>query len=353
MKKKNAPAGLSRREFIRKTSLSTIGLTLIGSLPSRLNGESIYHQSPKSRIVLVRNSNVIDENGIVDQALLSNMLREGLSRFGGEKSYLEFLRKKFTPQETIGLKINTLGLNSIAGTTLTNHFGAFTAALIDNLKEAGIKEENFIIWDRSEEELISAGLQVQKEKGKTRVLGCVDSRRGDGGTGYTNEEYPVGSEKTRLAKILTEYCTTIINIPQLKTHGNAGFTGALKNHYGSINNARDFHANNCTDPGIPEINLIPEIRNKQRLIITNALLGVFNGGPRWERKSMWPYGGILIGTDPVAMDTIMLGIINEKRVKEGLSPVNDNVARHIRISKELGLGTNDPAEIELIEIDLK
>lgn len=352
MKKKKSSAGLSRREFIKATSISAAGLSFLGALP--LNVRKVINYNPggiKSRIVLVRNPQVINQEGIVDTSLLYEMLEKGILKYSDEKSAANFWKNNFSKKEIIGLKVNTLGLNSIAGTTLINHFDAFTKTIIESCKKAEIPENNFIVWDRSEEELISAGFTIQKEKGKTRILGCVDSRRGDTGIGYTNEEYPVGNKKTGLAKILTEYCNTIINIPQLKTHGNAGFTGALKNHYGSINNAREFHSNNCTDPGIPEVNLIPEIRNKQRLIITNALMGVYNGGPRWERNYMWPFGGILIGTDPVAMDTVMLGIINEKRIKEGLSPVNENVARHIRISKEFGLGTNDLEQIELIVID--
>lgn len=353
MKKKKSTAGLSRREFIKATSISAAGLSFLGALPS--NFKKVLDINPggvKSRIVLVKNPQVINQEGIVDSSLLSEMLEKAIMKYSDEKSAANFWKNNFSINEIIGLKINTLGLNSVAGTTLTNHFDAFIKTIIESCKKAGIPENNFIVWDRSEEELISAGLKIQKEKSKTRVLGCVDSRRGDTGIGYTNEEYPVGNKKTGLAKILTEYCDTIINIPQLKTHGNAGFTGALKNHYGSISNAREFHSNNCTNPGIPEINMLPEIRNKQKLIITNALMGVFEGGPRWERKSMWPFGGILIGTDPVAMDTVMLGIINEKRIKEGLSPVNENVARHIRISKEFGLGTNDIEQIELIEINL-
>lgn len=351
-KKNNNSSGLSRREFIKATSISTIGLSFLGAMPSGLRESLTSNVLSKSRIVIVRNPKVVDENGIVDSALLKEMIQAALEKFGGEKSYSEFLRKKFTPNETMGLKINTLGLNSITGTNLTDHFSAFTTAIMDNLKDAGIKDENFIIWDRSEEELKSAGLQIQKEKGMVRVIASVETRRGEGGIGYTNEEFAVGEKKTQLAKILTEMCSTIINIPVLKDHGNAGFTGALKNHYGSISNAREFHSNNCTAPGIPEINMIPEIQNKQRLIITDALMGVFNGGPRWERKFMWPFGGVLVGTDPVAMDTVMLNIINEKRKSEGMPAISENVTKHIRLSKELGLGTNDMNEIDLVEINI-
>lgn len=342
---------ITRRKFIKATSVSAVGFSLLGALPlnikERLNQE---YSRIKSRIVLVRNPNVINEEGIVDSNILLDMLEKAIMRYSGEKSAANFWKNNFVKDKTIGLKVNTLGLNSIANTTLINHFTAFTDAVIESCKKAGINQDRFIIWDRSEEELISAGYKIQKEKGSVRVLGCVESRRGDGGIGYTEEEFSVGDKKTRLAKILTDMCDSIINIPLIKDHGQSGFTGALKNHYGSINNAREFHANNCTSPGIPEVNAIPMIQKKQKLIIANALSCVFNGGPRWDRKFIWNYGGILIGTDPVAIDTVMLNIINEKRGLEGLSPISDNIARHIKLANELGLGTNKLNEIDLIEI---
>lgn len=343
--------GITRRNFLKAASLSAAGISFLGALPANLRDRIVQESSRiKSRIVLIKNPDVINSEGIVDTSLLTDMLEKAIIKYSGEKSASNFWKNNFSGDKTIGLKVNTLGLNSVANTTLTNHFDAFTKSIIESFGKAGIREDRFVIWDRSEEELISAGYKIQKENGKARVLGCVDTRRGDGGIGYTEEEFPVGEKKTRLAKILTDMCTSIINIPLIKDHGTAGFTGALKNHYGSINNAREFHGNNCTSPGIPEVNKIPVIRQKQRLIITNALSCVFNGGPRWDRKFMWNYGGILIGTDPVAIDTVMLNILNEKRKVEGMLPISDNVGKHIRLSKELGLGTNDMNEIDLMEI---
>jgi len=353
--KKNSKrnSGLTRRDFLKATSISAAGLTFLGSFPINIKEQlSQEYSRIKSRIVLVRNPNVINEEGVVDLNILIDMLEKAIMRYSGEKSATNFWKNNFVKDKAIGLKVNTLGLNSIANTTLTNHFTAFTDAIIESCRKAGINQDRFIIWDRSEEELISAGYKIQKEKGSLRVLGCVESRRGDGGIGYTEEEFSVGEKKTRLAKILTDMCDSIINIPLIKDHGTAGFTGALKNHYGTINNAREFHSNNCTSPGIPEVNIIPIIRKKQKLIIANALSCVFNGGPRWDRKFMWNYGGILIGTDPVAIDTVMFNIINEKRKSEGLSPISENVAKHIRLSSELGLGTNNMNEIDLLEINL-
>lgn len=341
---------LTRREFIKKSSVSALGLSLLGSIPATLASETINQTiTGKSKVVLVRNTKVISPEGIVDNDILSSMLDTAITNYSGDSPSI-FWPKIFSPKDIIGLKVNTLGLNQISGSSLTNHFSAVTNVIIQSCKEAGIKEENFIIWDRSNEELTSAGYQIQNELGKTRILGNV-SRSDGSAIGYSDKEIKVGDKSTYLAKILTDMCTCLINIPLVKDHGIAEFTGALKNHYGTINNAREFHSNNCTNPGIPEINLIDTIKSKQKLIIADALLGVFNGGPRWDRKFMWPYGGILVATDPVAIDTILFNILNDKRKSEGLAPINDSTARHIRLSAEAGLGKNNLNQIDFLEIN--
>jgi uncharacterized protein (DUF362 family) len=143
----------------------------------------------------------------------------------------------------------------------------------------------------------------------------------------------------------------MINIPVLKDHGVAGITGSLKNHYGSIDNPRQFHGNGCTGPGVPEINAIPVIRRKERLIVCDALLGVYNGGPRWKRPYIWPYGGLIVGTDPVAVDSVVLGLLDEKRQSEDMERLGHR-ARHIQAAQELGLGNGDSSRLQLVQKEL-
>jgi len=48
----------------------------------------------------------------------------------------------------------------------------------------------------------------------------------------------------------------------------------------------------------------------------------------------------------------MLSIINEKRKSENINPLSEYVTRHINLSAQLGLGTNNLDEIDLVKIDL-
>jgi uncharacterized protein (DUF362 family) len=254
------------------------------------------------------------------------------------------------PEDTVGLKINTLGLMSILDTPLVSHYVAMNAALVNGLKAAGVPESKMIVWDRTDEELVNAGLSVHKEAGALRVMG-TDEKRSVSGTGYGKKAYPVGRISSRVSRILTEQCTACINIPLLKDARGAGVSASLKNHYGTIDNPRDMHESHCTNPGIPEVNTIPVIREKQRLIICDALMGLYDGGPWWQAANAWPYGGLVVGTDPVAVDTVLLGILDEKRISEKLEPIGER-AVHVALAAKLGLGTDDIANIEIIRKDL-
>lgn len=351
MKKNKTSFEESRREFIKKSSAGLLSAAFLGNMPLTFAESFSNSQTVKSKVVLVRNSKVIDAEGNVNIEILSEMIETALVNFNNGKSSADLWRKLFSQDDIIGMKVNLLGLNSISGSSSVNHYSAMINCVINNAAKAELRRENFIVWDRNNEEFAGAGLQIQKDNNKTKFYGSLNSRNDDIDSAFSNE-VAVGEKTTRISKILTDSCTALINMPVLKDHGTAGFTGALKNHYGTISNPREFHSNNCTNPGIPEINALPQIRSKQKLIIADALIGVFNGGPRWNRDFMWNYGGILVASDPVAIDRIMLGIINEKRQSAGMNIISENAAKHIRLSAEMKLGTDVLAEIDFKKIEL-
>jgi uncharacterized protein (DUF362 family) len=308
-------------------------------------------QTSTSRIVLVRDSRVIDSSGVVQHPLLQEMLDRALLAYSRKSTIGDAWKEFVRPQDTVGLKLNGNSVPQLRGSELVSHFPAVTSAILAGFREAGIPEENVVLWDRSDEEVAAMGHALQKDSGAMRALGTRVSRRGGGGPGFSSESFQVGSSTSKVSAIASEMCTALINLPVLKDHSTTGITGALKNHYGSIDNPNRYHRNRGTNPGIAEVNAIPVIREKERLIVFDALLGVFNGGPRWQRQFIWPYGGILVGTDPVAMDQIALTIIDEKRRQEGLEPLAREVPS-LEAAEALGLGTRDLEQVELEEITL-
>jgi hypothetical protein len=137
----------------------------------------------------------------------------------------------------------------------------------------------------------------------------------------------------------------------MKDHMMAGITGALKNHYGSFDSPSRCHGNRC-DPFIADLNLIPAIREKTRLIVMDALRPMANGGPILRRDALWDYHSLLVSRDPVAVDAMSWKIIDERRKETGLPSVAESGREPISIATAAskGLGVNDFDKMEIIKI---
>ena len=118
----------------------------------------------------------------------------------------------------------------------------------------------------------------------------------------------------------------------------------MKNHYGSVDNPGAMHSNNC-DPFIAELNNAPDIKNKTKLIVLDALLGIYLGGPGGAPQ--FKPNTIAMSSDTVAMDWYGMQLINEERRNRGIVEATGR-ARHIQTASKMRLGTNDKSKIELV-----
>ncbi len=336
---------ITRREFIARSAV------LAGTTGTLLMPEVFAESNTKSKVVIVRHSGVVESSGQINQELLDQMFAKGMTALSGEDALGDAWKKYIMPNDRVGIKLNTIGLMNIKGTALTNHYSGVNQSIVKGLKEAGCKEENMILWDRFEEELENAGLTLQKSPEKVRVLGTMVNQKNEN-IGYNSTPQKVGAKTSRVTKIVTSMSDSMINVSLLKNHMLAGVTGCLKNHYGTIDNPNKFHGKGCTNPGVSEINMIPVIREKQKLCICDALLGVHSGGPFWKQKNIFTYGGLIFGVDPVAVDAVCLKIINEQREKLNKKPISSNKAKHIKLSEDIGLGQSKLDNIDLQEINL-
>jgi uncharacterized protein (DUF362 family) len=246
------------------------------------------------------------DGGGIDIDILHQMIETGLNALSGAGDYGGYLQTVFSPGDVIGLKVNGL-----AGP------GMSTRAEVVNtvsslLKEAGRPLKKQIIWDRFDRELTALGFTVNTNGSGPLCFG-TDHR----GVGYSQNLVSNGKVGGLLSKLLVDYCDTIINIPVLKDHGIAGITCALKNHYGSIHNPNKYHDNAC-DPYIADLNSLEQIRSKQRLIVVDALKVQYHGGPAYHPQWAANYGGIMLGSDPVAMDAVGYKIVEDLRKSSGL-----------------------------------
>jgi hypothetical protein len=146
--------------------------------------------------------------------------------------------------------------------------------------------------------------------------------------------------------------TALINVRPLRTHAWSGVGSLLKNYITFINNPASLHGDSCAD--LATLWRLPGVEGKTRLNILVMLNPLFHGVGRhhFSKEYTWEYKGLIVGFDPVAVDSVGIRILQEKR-KEHFGeerPLNPP-AKHIFLADTRHkLGTADPEKIELIKL---
>ena len=335
---------LDRREFLAGSAGAGLGLAALAtggaSLSQFLTGdraEAAVAPSDRSRVALVRNEKVFQSgDDEPDAEQVAWMLAAGMGSLFNTENPSAIWRTLFKPDDVVGIKVNC-----IAGPQLSTH-PRVVAAIVSELKRASVPEENIIIWDRKDNELEHAGYTLNVAGPGVRCYGTTRK------VGYEEKTTKKGSFKGRLSKILTQRITALINVPILKNHGMAGVTISMKNHYGSFHNPRKHHGNHA-DPYIADLNSIDVIKDRTRLIVCDATRALCNGGPGYKPAFTWRYSGMLVATDPVALDTVGAGIIDERREEIGLPTLAESGRPPLQLASaaERGLGNTEMRKIDL------
>lgn len=320
---------MDRREFFGRSAAIGVGIAALS------RGVAVAQDAPPRSTVV----HAARPDACVDMAPNSpavvEMVNAVVMGLSGRTDPAEAWRQYVGPDDVVGVKINCL-----FGVGASTH-PEVTAAVVAGCRLAGVPEDNIIVWDRTDRDLIKTGYEIHRGAG-VKTLGVNND--------WEDEAVDIHDCRGRLAKVLTQTCTAIINVPILKTHGISGITLSLKNHYGSFHNPGEAHGNNC-DPYLAELNSLAPIREKERLIICDALLPVADGGPRAQPQWTWENNAILAATDPVAVDYVGLKILDARREQVGRPSVEQSGrAKHIFTAAAAGLGVADMARIELVEV---
>ncbi|MCX7919245.1 MAG: DUF362 domain-containing protein [bacterium] len=332
---------ISRKQFLKK--VAGLGVSAVGfanlpiSIFAKEPANSASRSTGVSRVVIVQDAAVQIADGVIEQSVVSRMVEQGMIKLTGKKTAADAWKTLFKPSDVVGIKVNC-----IAGRNMSSR-PELVAAIVTGLQSAGVKPDNIIIWERTTNELRAVGYTINREGPGVKCYGT------DGD--YDEQIAQFGSFSGKLSRILSQKITALINVPILKDHGTAGVTIAMKNHYGSIHNPGEFHRNNC-DPYCADLNAVPAIKNKTRLIICDAIRALCNGGPGDRPKYRFHYNGVLISTDPVAIDYQGWQIIETQRKELGLPTLTEQgrPPKYIATAQKLGLGTNDPEKIEVISV---
>jgi uncharacterized protein (DUF362 family) len=321
----------NRREFLT----GSLAFPLTWALPAPL--------AAKSRIVIAHDPTPLSAlSARPNSAQLYRLVNEGMRSLTGADSARKAWQQFVRPSDVVGLKVNCL-----AGRGLSTSV-QLTEAVVQCVEEAGVRPESIVIWDRHSDDLESAGFRVVTEGRRPRCYG------NDVG-GYETELSAWGSVGSLLSSTLARTCSVVINLPVLKDHGIAGVSIAMKNLFGAVHNPNKYHLN-VGNPYVADVFMLPPVRDKVRLTICEAVVAQYEGGPPYMPQWCWPMSSLILGRDPVALDTVGWQIIEEKRKEKGFKPlaaVGRNPAYIATAAdKDHRLGTNDPARIDVVRVEL-
>ena len=333
----------SRRYFL-KGALMGAAMLRAGGGRELLAAAERGASPSKSKVVLARDALLRGTGSTpgssVDSGRMLALLDRSMQALFDRDRPIEAWRMLVQPGELVGLKVNALGGRGISSNL------QLVEAICERLQEAGIKAGDIVVWDRDSEEMERAGFHISTSG--NGVL-CFGTDRVD----YEEDLVAYGSVGSRLSKNLTQRSSVLINVPVLKDHDGAGVTISLKNMYGVIHNPNKYHPNGC-NPYIADLNMLPEIRTRMRLIICDATTAMYEGGPGYKPEHSWHHNGLIVSQDPVALDYTGWQIIERKRAEKGLKTLEaeGRAPNYIATAadREHRLGTNDPNRITTVEV---
>ncbi|MFB3905130.1 MAG: DUF362 domain-containing protein [Acidobacteriota bacterium] len=316
---------------------------LTGSLALPIARALAAPPARKSRIVIAHDPAPLPSlSARPDSARLYRLVNQGIMRLTGADSAREAWRQFVHPSDVVGLKVNCLAGKGLSTST------QLAEAVVQCLEEVGVSREAIVIWDRHSDDLESAGFRIATEGRRPRCYG------NDIG-GYETDLAAWGSVGSLLASTLVRTCSVIINLPVLKDHGIAGVSVAMKNMFGAIHNPNKYHLNVC-NPYVADVFMLSPIRTKVRLTICEAVVAQYEGGPPYMPQWCWPMNSLILGSDPVALDSVGWQLIEEKRKEKGFKPLAAVGRKPTYIATAADqhhrLGTNDPARIEVVRVEL-
>ena len=220
----------------------------------------------------------------------------------------------------VGIKVNAGGRPWV----VSSH--EIVAETIRNLMAVGVKPQQIYIYERFQNQLDQVNYTPQLPEGVNIFAAERGNARNDNQSYdprvYVEADF-FGEDDTRsnMIQLVSQKLTKIINIPNMKDHGATGATGCLKNiAYGSFSNvARTHHKGvSHTLSFVGTLAAVEPLRSKTVLQIMDGLRGVWHGGPFAPTlKYVFFPRTIMFGTDPVAIDRLLLDIIDDERKRAG------------------------------------
>ena len=281
---------ITRRDFLRVTAGTAVVATLGPVIPGQARA------AKTTKVVLIRDAGVLGPQDRVKEETLQSMLDEAVKSLLGTDKPMEAWKLLFKSSDVVGIKSNAWG-------TLPTP-RELEAAIKRRLLNVGVADKNIDVDDR----------------------------------GVLNN--PV-----------FQNATALVNVRPLRTHHWSGVGTCLKNYIMFVPDPSSYHDEGCSPLG--KIWTYPIVKGKTRLNILSALTPQFygRGAHFFDKRYVWPYKGLIVGTDPVAVDAIGAHLLQVKRTAFfGEDRALDVPPVHIvAADKKYHLGISDLSRIQLIK----
>lgn len=284
---------ISRRDFLKKSA----GAAMAGAFCLSTPGTQKLGAGAKTRVVLVRSKELFDVDRKLRPEVVQEMLDQAVTLLLDEKDPVSAWKKLVKPSDTVGIKTNVW-----ANLPTTPEV---ESALRKRVLEAGVPESRVAVRDR----------------------------------GVVHDPFFIGA-------------TALINARPMRTHSWSGVGTCLKNYIMFVERPPDYHDDSCAD--LAAIWKLPIVRDKTRLNVLVMFTPLFHSsGPHdFNPQYVWPYGGLIVGLDPVAVDSTGVRVIEAKR-REYFGeerPINPSPKHIFLADTRHHLGTADPLKIDLLKI---
>ncbi len=301
--KKTCPntIGFTRRDFFKGTAYVSLGVAMgfkgLEGIASASNAVTPFAaKNPSSVVVLIRDAAAVNSNNDINAKVVIGMIDAAVKAFADEQGMADLWKTLIQPEDTVGIKYSSCQWHGVP-----------TEEAVVNAVQAGVSK-----------------------------AGVPDNR-------IIAADYGLPADK----------CTALINVSSIKGHVQTGIAAVLKNYINFTSSPSSYHKGGSVNLG--EAWHLPETKGKTRLIVADALRPYFGPGPRPSPVHRWNYNGILVGTDPVAVETVCLALIQKKRnlFKKESWPVSPPPVCIASADTKYKLGTSNPLKIKLIRLGLE
>lgn len=282
--------GLTRRDFIRMAAYAALGTAVGAEVVAGEDGPS----ARRARVVLVRDEHAVAGDSQLNASVIERMMDQAVAELLGTDNAVEGWRRLVKPSELVGIKTNMW--QYLPTPPEVEH------VITQRLLDAGIPRDRIRMDDW----------------GARRTLAP---------------------------------CAALINARPVRSHHWAGIGGCIKNHITFAPRPSVYHPDSCAD--LATVWNLPAVRGKTRLNILVALTPLFWGrGPHhWDARNVWPYKGIFVSQDPVAVDALGAHLLQTKRRLHFGEDRPITPTKHIAMAdRRHHLGVSDLRRIDFVKL---